>query len=168
MIPLLVKGIYFFIPLFAVKLVSSLINNHFPGQLPLSHTPGLKYTWLGIGAGIFSGTVIFVMQKYLFNVLYQLSIIDYADFSVFYGLALSLGAMLGDLLIVLIKQKYGLPAQEPWIPWDAWGYLLGGLIFSFWYYVPDVLMVVVGLAVALLGQLLLAYGKSVVNYIFHK
>jgi len=64
-------------------------------------------------------------------------LIDYHDFSLMLGFFLGLGAMLGDMAESYLKRKRNIAPGEVWMPWDQLDFVFGGLLFSFFIYVPQ-------------------------------
>ena len=59
------------------------------------------------------------------------------------GALLGLGAILGDLVESYYKRKAGIPSGKSWKPWDQLDFVIGGIIFSFFVFVPPAEVVLV-------------------------
>ncbi len=107
---------------------------------------GKNKTWRGLIIAPLIGMLIFWLQKIAFNAGFtELAIIDYAHFSVWLGFLLGFGAIIGDLIESYYKRKANIPPGEKWIPFDQLDFVIGGLLFSFFMYVPkaEVMLVLV-------------------------
>ena len=93
---------------------------------------------------ILAGGIVFWVQKMLFSLGFRSwALIDYADFSVLMGFLLGAGAILGDLVESYYKRKAGLKVGQPWIPFDQLDFVVGGVVFSFFVYVPAASVVLI-------------------------
>ncbi len=135
---LILKSLYFFLPAYVANMAPVLFR-----KLPLLNKPinekrfGANKTWRGVIVATLMGGIVFSIQKYAHIKGFQaLSIIDYTDFSILLGFFLGLGAILGDLLESYYKRKAGISPGKPWIPYDQLDFVLGGLIFGCFFYVP--------------------------------
>lgn len=147
---LLFKSLYFFLPAYCANMAPVLFR-----WIPFLDKPvhqklfGAHKTWRGIGAAAIMGTLVFGLQKYLYVVGFrQFALIDYSDFSWWLGFFLGLGAILGDLVKSYYKRKDKIPPGEPWIPFDQLDFVVGGVIGSFFIYVPTTEVVLVLLIVS--------------------
>jgi len=146
---LLFKSIYFFIPTYFANMAPALFK-----WIPFLDKPihkklfGAHKTWRGIIVAAIVGTLIFWLQKYLYRVGFQRwALIDYSDFSLWLGFCLGLGAIFGDLVKSYYKRKDKILSGAPWIPFDQLDFVIGGIIGSFFLYVPNaevVLILLVG------------------------
>ncbi len=93
---------------------------------------------------IFTGALIFWLQKYFYlNGFERLAIIDYGDFSVLVGVLMGAGVILGDLVKSYYKRKNNLKPGQPWLVWDQIDFVFGGLLLSFFVYIPRVEVIAV-------------------------
>lgn len=100
-------------------------------------------------AAALMGTAIFGLQQFLYGAGFQRwALIDYSDFSIWLGFFLGLGAILGDLVKSYYKRKDGIPPGEKWIPFDQLDFVVGGIIGSFFIYVPAAEVVLILLIVS--------------------
>ena len=97
---------------------------------------GAHKTWRGIVVAALAGMLVFMLQQYFHPLLPSLALIDYADFSPWLGWWMGLGAISGDLVKSYYKRKAGLLPGERWIPFDQLDFVVGGIIGSFFIYVP--------------------------------
>ena len=90
------------------------------------------------------GTLVFWLQRYVHSIGFQkFALIDYSDFSLWLGFCLGLGAILGDLVKSYYKRKDKIPPGERWIPFDQLDFVVGGIIGSFFIYVPTAEVVLI-------------------------
>ncbi len=149
MLTLIFKSLFFFLPAYFANM-SPVLFKWLPFDTPIyEQWFGKNKTWRGLIVAILVGGFVFWLQKYLYAAGFQRwALIDYNDFSVLLGFLLGGGAILGDLVKSFWKRRYGIPPGERWIPWDQLDFVIGGLLFSFFLYVPPVEVVVVLLVVS--------------------
>ena len=135
---LLLKALYFFLPAYCANMAPTLFK-----WIPLGNKPiyekklGSHKTWRGLIAGTIFGGIIFALQKYLYQQgLTPWSLIDYNGFSLLLGLLMGFGALAGDIVKSYYKRKAGIPVGVKWIPWDQMDFAIGGLIFTWFVWVP--------------------------------
>lgn len=150
MLHFILSSLYFFLPAYFANMAPVWFK-----WIPFLDKPvhprlfGAHKTWRGIVVAALVGTVIFWLQQYLYRVGFrQWALIDYGDFSIWLGFCLGLGAILGDLVKSYYKRKDKIAPGKPWIPFDQLDFVVGGIIGSFFIYVPAVEVVVVLLVVS--------------------
>ena len=96
-------------------------------------------------AAVLVGVLVFLLQKWLFKfeLFYNISLIDYSDFSLLFGFLLGSGAILGDLVGSYFKRREEIKEGESWKPWDQLDFVIGGLVLSWFVYVPKIEVVAV-------------------------
>ena len=147
--PLLLQSLYFFLPAYLANMAPVLLR-WLPGSVPIhEHWFGGNKTWRGLVVAVLVGGFVFWLQKYAYALGFrQWTLIDYNDFSILMGFLLGAGAILGDLFKSFWKRRYGISPGERWIPWDQLDFVMGGIVFSFFLYVPPVEVVVVLLVIS--------------------
>jgi CDP-2,3-bis-(O-geranylgeranyl)-sn-glycerol synthase len=120
---------------------------------------GSHKTWRGIVTASLMGILVFYLQKELFRFpfFYDLSLIDYDHFPLLHGFLLGFGAIMGDLVKSFFKRRRNIPPGKPWWGYDQVDFVIGGFGFSFFLYVPDVIVFVVLLIVSPLLHVLFNY-----------
>ena len=83
-------------------------------------------TWRGFFGGLLTGTLIAVIQYCLTPDFY-----GSLDTALKLGFALSLGALLGDLIGSFIKRRVGMPRGYSAVGLDQWGFLIVALILAY-------------------------------------
>jgi len=139
------QSLYFFLPAYFANM-APIIFKWFPyGSSPVCEKYlGGNKTWRGLIAATLTGGFIFWVQKLLFNAGFQkLAGIDYADFPILLGFLMGLGGILGDLVKSYHKRKAGIKPGYRWFPFDQIDFVIGGLIGSFFIFVPPVEVVAV-------------------------
>lgn len=141
----ILKCLYFFLPAYFANMAPVLFK-----WIPLGRTPiynrlfGKNKTWRGLVVAIFTGTLIFWLQKYFYLRGFEsLAIIDYSGFSVLLGVLMGAGVILGDLVKSYYKRKNNLKPGQSWPVWDQIDFVFGGLLLSFFVYIPRVEVIVV-------------------------
>jgi CDP-2,3-bis-(O-geranylgeranyl)-sn-glycerol synthase len=149
-------SLYFFLPAYIANMVPVLFK-----WLPFLNFPvwekkcGKNKTWRGLVLATLFGGLIFWLQKIAYSYGFtKLAIIDYSGISVFFGFLLGFGAIIGDLVESYYKRKAGIAPGKPWIPFDQLDFVLGGLFFGFFIYVPKASTVLILLIVSPLFHIL--------------
>lgn len=142
---LVVKSLYFFLPAYVANMAPVLFKKLPWLDIPVSSRYfGNHKTWRGMVTASLMGLLVFWLQQVLYQQGFdELAFIVYTDFSIFLGLFLGLGAILGDLLKSYFKRKVGLEPGKSWFPWDQLDFVIGGIAFSCLLYVPAAEVVVV-------------------------
>lgn len=141
---LILKSLYFFLPAYLANMTPNLMKKVPWFKLPINKERlGSHKTWRGLIFGTLTGGLVFGLQRVAYEKGFQsLALIDYSDFSLLLGFLLGAGALLGDCVKSYYKRKRGIKPGESWIPWDQLDFVFGGLIFSFFVYVPPVGVVI--------------------------
>jgi CDP-2,3-bis-(O-geranylgeranyl)-sn-glycerol synthase len=96
---------------------------------------GTHKTWAGLILACLSGTVIGALQWLAYSLfgpwdfLREVSIYN-SSTAIFFGFALGLGAIIGDLVRSFFKRQFGIQSGGTWFPFDQIDYVIGGLLFS--------------------------------------
>ena len=91
---------------------------------------GSHKTLRGIMVALLAGMLIFWLQQALYGIPFfqNLSWIAYPEHSVFIGMLLAAGAMLGDLIKSFFKRQRNILPGQRWFPWDQVDFMLGALL----------------------------------------
>ncbi|OGY81649.1 MAG: hypothetical protein A3F54_01125 [Candidatus Kerfeldbacteria bacterium RIFCSPHIGHO2_12_FULL_48_17] len=140
MLILLLKSLWFFLPIGVANMAPVLVKNWFPflgrpidGGRRLGGQPlfGSHKTWRGLLAAVVCGEIIFLLQRYLVlrfpDSFASLTFTDYAKLSLWSGALMGGGAILGDLIKSFFKRRVGKTSGSRWIPFDQIDYIIGGL-----------------------------------------
>ncbi len=141
MIEIFLQALYFFLPAYFANMAPVMFK-----KLPILEKSinkkalGKNKTWRGLILGIFFGTFVFYLQQLLYakEILISLALIDYNGHPLLLGLALAIGALLGDLIESYFKRKNKIKPGKPWIPYDQLDFVVGALLLSSLFYVPRV------------------------------
>ena len=102
---------------------------------------------------------MFGIQKFVHTLGFRsLAVIDYSDFSIWLGLLLGFGAIFGDAVKSYYKRKAEIKEGNPWPVFDQIDFVVGGLVFSWFVYVPPA-------EVALIVLILSPVLHLIVNYV---
>jgi CDP-2,3-bis-(O-geranylgeranyl)-sn-glycerol synthase len=103
---------------------SPVIYAKFPFNKPMNEKLfGKNKTWYGFIFGSLSGGAIGYLVGFYFPVLnFQNS------------LAMSFGALLGDLIKSFFKRRVGIDEGKDWMPFDQIDWIIGGVAFSFYIF----------------------------------
>lgn len=96
---------------------------------------GKNKTWRGLLFGIAVAVATLALQKLIFNnsVWLQQSLpttVDYSTVSLWLGVLLGLGALVGDAVESFLKRQMNIKSGETWFPFDQTDYIVGGLLIS--------------------------------------
>ena len=99
---------------------------------------GKNKTWRGIVLGTAAGALVFLAQKYIYAcpTAKALSIIDYSTATLWIGVLLGLGAIMGDAVESFFKRRWGIKPGGNWFPFDQIDFTIGALLFASVYYFP--------------------------------
>ena len=110
---------------------------------------GKNKTWRGIVVATIAGGLVFWLQQLAYSSGFtKLAIIDYTGFPLIFGFLLGFGAIIGDLIESYYKRKAGVAPGKPWFPFDQLDFVIGGLFFGFFVYVPKANLILVLLIVS--------------------
>ncbi len=157
MLELILSALYFFLPAYFANMAPVFVKKIKFLDKPI-HVKlfGKNKTWRGLVFASIAGLIVFWLQKMAYiNGFRSLAIIDYADFSVMFGLMLGLGAILGDLVESYYKRKAEIPPGKPWPVFDQLDFVVGGIVGSFFFYVPPAEIVLILLIVSPLLHLII-------------
>ena len=70
---------------------------------------------------------------------------------------MGLGAILGDLIKSYYKRKENIKEGEKWVPFDQMDFVIGGLVGSFFFYVPKAEVALIILVASPLLHILVNY-----------
>ena len=160
MIGYIIKIIWFFLPMgFAnmapvfVKKINFLnIPVDFNKKINEEPILGENKTIRGFFAATILGGAIFLLQKYLFSFGFfeSISLVDYQYIPWFAGLFMAFGAIAGDAVKSFFKRRFKINSGRSWAPFDQIDYVLGGVSFFLYFYVPTLIDIVVLLFVGLI------------------
>jgi CDP-2,3-bis-(O-geranylgeranyl)-sn-glycerol synthase len=97
---------------------------------------GPHKTMRGLVTGAIVGILTVWLQKelYLNYDIFHQSTIDYTNISPLYlGGLLGFGAIFGDAVKSFFKRQMNIPSGESWLFFDQVDYIIGGIVFSYWY-----------------------------------
>ncbi|RLG13785.1 MAG: CDP-2,3-bis-(O-geranylgeranyl)-sn-glycerol synthase [Candidatus Nanohalarchaeota archaeon] len=133
---IILQSLWFILPAYFAN--SSAV--FFKGQKPLDAGKKLKdgnrilgdgKTWEGTLGGLLIGTFVgflqyLIYQKYFF----AMSSLNYIQYSIWLGFALSFGAMTGDIFESFIKRRMNFKRGSE-IIWDKLDFLIGALVIGY-------------------------------------
>lgn len=171
---LLLKALYFFLPAYFSNMAPVMFK-----KVPVFNKPislelfGKNKTWRGLVSAVLIGFLVYLLQVLLYrfslgvvtgssgawfwNLIQDLSLINYLEYSLWLGFLLALGAILGDVAESFVKRKLGFKPGQSWFPFDQLDFVVGALLLSALIYVPNVIVVVILLVVSPLLHLAINY-----------
>lgn len=95
---------------------------------------GPHKTLRGLIIGTLAGLLVFVLQAQAYESYAWAreisSNLDYIQLSLWLGVLLGFGALLGDSVKSFFKRQLNVPSGKSWFPFDQLDYIVGGLLFS--------------------------------------
>lgn len=174
---LLIEIIWFFLPAGVANMVAAIsrylpilnypvdFNKTFYGQ-PIF---GVHKTYRGLFFGLLAAIIFVYLQRFLAPALADYNLVDYSRSDIWlFGLMMGLGAVLGDLARSFIKRRFGLPPGQPWFPWDQLDWIIGAIIFVYWYQPLSVARIVAAILIAVIAHPLVNYFCYLVKLQNHK
>jgi len=96
---------------------------------------GDNKTWRGFFSGVFASLVVIEFQSCLYPFPAGMTIIDYeSENIIWFGLALGLGAILGDAAESFIKRRLGILPGKSFFIVDQIDWILGAVLASSFFY----------------------------------
>lgn len=100
---------------------------------------GSHKTIRGFVIGILAAIVVIYLQIFFydnFSLVRRIVLLDYSFINPFlFGLLSGLGALVGDAIKSFFKRQLAIKPGESWMPFDQIDYILGGIVFT-WFYLP--------------------------------
>jgi CDP-2,3-bis-(O-geranylgeranyl)-sn-glycerol synthase len=126
-IELIVEALKFIFPAYCANAIPVITGGGYPidfGKKFLDGKPilGKNKTFQGFFSGLVVGTVAGLVESAFFP-----------EYSIFFGLLLSLGALLGDLTGAFVKRRLGLAPGELLPVVDQVDFIVGAILFSFFF-----------------------------------
>lgn len=134
-------GIANMAPVFAAK-IPGIKNLNYPMDFNLSwrgrRILGDHKTMRGLVSGIITGIItVWIQKKLIINSDYLSNLIniDYLKVNwLLLGMLLGGGAIIGDAAKSFFKRQTDIPSGQSWFVFDQIDYILGGIIFSIFYW----------------------------------
>lgn len=141
---LVIQSFYFMLPAFAANISPVFFTKLKFLDYPLDFNKkifgkpifGKNKTWRGLVFGTIIAGLVFYIQKLLFPVLREISIIDYSNVSILLGFLLGLGAFIGDAIESFVKRQLNKKPGSPFIPFDQLDFLIGAFLLGSIIYFP--------------------------------
>lgn len=98
---------------------------------------GNHKTIRGLISGIIIGIITVYLQVFLYNhfqFFRYVSLFNYNHINpLLLGLFAASGALIGDAVKSFFKRQLNIPSGKSWFPFDQIDYILGGIIFTYFY-----------------------------------
>ena len=158
---LILSALYYFLPAYFANMCPNLFKKINPFKTPVDFNKKIKNkeifgkhkTWGGIIIAVIAGTLIFYIQKIIFQYSFfqKYSLINYSEYSIWLGFFLGLGAILGDLIESFFKRRRNIKSGKSWIPFDQLDFVIGAFLFSFFIYIPppSIILIIIIISPAL-------------------
>jgi CDP-2,3-bis-(O-geranylgeranyl)-sn-glycerol synthase len=156
--------LYFFLPAYIANMSPVLIGRRLTGlAIPIDGGRTLRgkrilgdhKTWRGLLAGIVAGTLVFELQRFVYEaeIAQGLALIDYSAHPLLPGLLLGVGAGVGDAVKSFFKRRIDIEPGESWPIFDQVDFFVGAYVFVSLVYAPPVLLTLASLPVVLSGNI---------------
>lgn len=100
---------------------------------------GSHKTVRGFVVGILAAIAIVYLQVFLYQSFWFVRAIVPLDYTtinpILFGFLAGFGALLGDSVKSFFKRQRGINPGRSWFPFDQIDYILGGMVFT-WFYIP--------------------------------
>jgi len=150
MLDLILKAFYLVLPAYLANMAPPIfgrfgwlksLNRPVDGGIKLGrdYLFGQTKTWRGIMAAVIFGLLTTGIQAWLydFDFFRNLSLINYGQDFIWFGILAGLGAILGDLVKSFFKRRLHLKSGDAWPIFDQLDFIAGFFLFT-WYFVrPD-------------------------------
>ncbi|MGZ4809984.1 MAG: CDP-archaeol synthase [Thermoanaerobaculia bacterium] len=90
---------------------------------------GSHKTWLGLIGGTAAGVLVFALQRHFDSIALPLAA----------GVAMSFGALAGDVSKSFLKRRFAVAPGRSWFPLDQLDYIFGALIATMPFFQPSLL-----------------------------
>ncbi len=102
-------------------------------------------TWRGMLLAPIFGLLTFLLQRQLSHIGFfsALSLFNYEVMSVWIGVLLGLGAIIGDLVKSFFKRRAKIAPGHSWFPFDQIDWIVGAFVFSAPLFFPGLRMIIV-------------------------
>lgn len=156
--------LYFFLPAYLANMSPVLIGRRLSAlAIPMDGGRTLRgkrilgdhKTWRGVLVGIVAGTLVFELQRFVYQagVAQSLGLFDYSAHPLLPGLLMGLGAGIGDAVKSFFKRRIDIEPGESWPVFDQLDFLLGAYACVSLVYAPPLLLTLASLPVVLLGNI---------------
>ncbi|MBD3319021.1 CDP-archaeol synthase [Candidatus Woesearchaeota archaeon] len=141
---LILQLLYFMLPAYFANMAPVFARQHLEWlNIPLDGGKkwrgkpilGSHKTLRGVVSGVVVGVVVAAVQYLLLPITGWLSLYSYEHW-ILLGLALSFGALLGDILKSFFKRQIGVKSGKAWVPFDQIDYAVGALAIGALVYFP--------------------------------
>jgi CDP-2,3-bis-(O-geranylgeranyl)-sn-glycerol synthase len=165
MLDLILKSLYFFLPVYFANMAPVLFTSVRFADTPIQEKWfGKNKTWRGILVSTLTGGIVFWIQQLAHAQGFtSLSLIEYTHYPVVLGFSMGFGAIIGDLVKSYYKRKEGIAPGKPWYFFDQIDFVLGGILFSFFFIVPSANVILVLLIASPILHLIVNYIGYVVG-----
>lgn len=99
---------------------------------------GKNKTWRGLASGIIGATLICGLQAALYDVAWfkELSLFNYRELWLPFGILIGAGAIIGDLLKSFFKRRFGIASGGVWPVFDQLDFIIGSFAFVYFIFWP--------------------------------
>lgn len=122
---------------------------------------GNHKTYRGFFFGILAAIIVVAIQKELYgssSLLQTYALLNYSNVNtIALGFLLGFGALFGDLIESFFKRRQNIPEGKVWVPWDQIDWIIGTIIFVYFFIPIPLLVMITGLVLFGLLHILMNY-----------
>jgi CDP-2,3-bis-(O-geranylgeranyl)-sn-glycerol synthase len=134
------RVLYFFVPAYLANMSPVLVRRWFVGlATPIDggrtfrgrRVLGDHKTWRGLLTGVVVGPAVLALQGLLYRAgyLHGLALIDYGSASLWLGVLMGLGTLIGDAVKSFFKRQIGIAPGASWLGFDQLDFFVGAYLF---------------------------------------
>ena len=171
----ILEALYFFLPAYIANMApvfaAKLLGKRF--ELPIDNGKmfrgkrvfGDHKTWRGLISGILVAVIVVYLQKHALTIpfLNSISIVDYNSINLtLLGILFGAGALIGDAVKSFFKRQRNINSGGKWIGFDQLDFVIGGLLFVSFIYIPSMKYIITLLVISPLLHVLV----NIIGYHF--
>lgn len=151
---MILEALYFALPVYLANMSPVLFRKLNILNIPINKKLfGSHKTYQGFLVGI----IIAVLTVYIqYKLSLSINLINYSNYLLI-GFLFGFGALIGDLIKSFFKRRLNIKPGQPWIPFDQLDFIIGGLLFISFIYIPPIKMIIFLLVITPIGHIIINY-----------
>lgn len=149
---MILNALYFALPIYFANMAPVLFKKLNIFNKPINKKLfGSHKTYQGFIFGILTAILVTFIQ-YKTNL--SINLLNYDNFLLI-GFLFGFGALTGDLIKSYFKRRLKIKPGTPWIPFDQLDFIIGGLLFASFIYIPPLEIIMVLLVLTPIGHIII-------------